>query len=192
MHLQSNAIQELLPNYVSRLVGLARKRLDHRLRAKIDPEDIVQSVFRSLLTKEPSPGWIHDSTEELWRLLALLTIRKCLRKAEHFHAQKRDLRKELDPAELDPNWAEACLTFLDQRREPSPEETTLYLEATQRLLENCSRDLDRRVVELSLQGYSVREISDQIGHYERGVERIRKNARNFLLGEIEEEKRGDG
>ena len=39
--------KEVFDQYVDRLVAMARKRISLRLAGRIDPEDIVQSVFRT-------------------------------------------------------------------------------------------------------------------------------------------------
>ena len=41
------AATELFSRYANRLIALARKRLSDKLAGHIDPEDVVQSVYRS-------------------------------------------------------------------------------------------------------------------------------------------------
>jgi uncharacterized small protein (DUF1192 family) len=41
---------------------------------------------------------------------------------------------------------------------------------------------------LSLQGYNVVEISDRIGYYERGVERVRAEIRALLNAMMEDDR----
>src|SRR5438034_4074023 len=41
------AARQLFEQYVDRLVALARRRLSRNLAGRVDPEDIVQSVFRT-------------------------------------------------------------------------------------------------------------------------------------------------
>ena len=41
------AAKELFDSYVERLMALARRRISQRLASRVDPEDIVQSVFRT-------------------------------------------------------------------------------------------------------------------------------------------------
>ena len=49
------------------------------LRRKEDPEDVVQSVYRELLHPLTAPASVTSHNwDELWGLLAVITIRKCL------------------------------------------------------------------------------------------------------------------
>jgi DNA-directed RNA polymerase specialized sigma24 family protein len=65
--------------------------------------------------------------------------------------------------------------------EPTPAEAALLADAVEVVMNRLGTETKRRVFELSLQGYSVAEISDRIGYYERGVERARAEARALLL-----------
>src|SRR3954464_3897514 len=48
----AEAAAEVFHRYVGQLVGLASGRLAGLLRAQADPEDVVQSVFRSFFTRQ--------------------------------------------------------------------------------------------------------------------------------------------
>ncbi len=66
--------------------------------------------------------------------------------------------------------------------EPTPEEAALLAETTEEIMRSLISGKDRQIFELSLQGYSVPEISAIVGHYERGVERVRSKVRRLLEG----------
>jgi len=156
--------------YCRRLIGLARFHLGGRLRRKVDPEDVVQSAFKSLLLRYggatlPQEGW-----EGLWGLLTLITIRKCADRAHYHEADCRDLHREAGSASL---WRVAA------DRDPTPEEAVVLAETVEELLSGLRGD-ERTIVELSLQGYSTQEISEQIGRAERTVRRLREQVRKQL------------
>ena len=46
------AAREVFERYTRQLVGLARRRLDERLAGKVDPEDVVQSAFKSFFVRQ--------------------------------------------------------------------------------------------------------------------------------------------
>ncbi len=46
------AAAEIFNRFVRRLIFLARSRLNAQVRQKEDPEDVVQSVFRSFFTRQ--------------------------------------------------------------------------------------------------------------------------------------------
>ena len=46
-----SAAKQLFDTYVDRLVALARRRISQRLNSRLDPEDVVQSVFRTFFER---------------------------------------------------------------------------------------------------------------------------------------------
>ncbi|MGH7169084.1 MAG: RNA polymerase sigma factor [Gemmataceae bacterium] len=157
--------------YGERVIGLARRLLDDRLRGKVDPEDVLQSVLRSFYRRHAEGQWDFHDEKGLWRLLVRLTIRKCHRHLEHFQTAGRDLRREVGPVD-------EALPVIDP--EPTPEEAALLVDAVERLMRRLRTEVKQRILELSLKGYSVVEISEQLGYYERGVERVRAEIRALL------------
>src|SRR5262249_52863344 len=79
--------------FAERLIGVGHRRVARRSRHKVDPEDMVQSVFRSFFFRadrlQPA-GW-----DSLWGLLTLITVRKCIKRIEHEQARRRDVRREV-------------------------------------------------------------------------------------------------
>jgi RNA polymerase sigma-70 factor, ECF subfamily len=159
-----------------RLIGLARAHLHGRLQHKVDPEDVVQSAYKSLLVRYGEGALAENGWDGLWGLLTLITIRKCADRARHYRAECRDLRREAGaPPSLDSNpaWLEVA------GREPTPAQAAALAETIADLLQQLHGD-ERTIVELSLQGYSTQEISDQTGRAERSVRRLRERVRKRL------------
>lgn len=157
------AAADVFRRYAERLVRLATLRLDARLKPKVDPEDIVQSALRSFFVRQGRGQFELTDWNALWSLLVLLTIRKCIRRAEHLMAARRDVRDEQSPPAGQSAWE-----FLD--REPRPEES-LTMEET---LDELLRPLEsrgREIVSLSLLGYTTEEISERLGCSRRTVQR---------------------
>jgi transposase-like protein len=48
------------------------------------------------------------------------------------------------------------------------------------VMKRLSSDIKRRIFALSLQGYNVVEISEQVRYYKQGVERVRAEIRTLL------------
>src|SRR5262245_48213204 len=78
-----------------RPAGLARARLDQRVRTQADPEDIVQSVYRSFFTRYGAGQFDLASWDGLWGMLVRIAERKCINKRLHAQAQRRDVRREV-------------------------------------------------------------------------------------------------
>ncbi len=157
-----DAARQVFQRFASRLVGLARARLDARLRAKVDPEDVMQSVLKSFFVRTAAGQFDLADWDGLWSLLTVITLRKCGHKVEHFQAACRDVRREEPP----PAGDDSAASWEAIAREPTPEEAAGLTDTVEGLLRGLD-EADRRIVELALQGHSVPEISAQAGVSER-------------------------
>jgi RNA polymerase sigma-70 factor (ECF subfamily) len=166
---------EVLDHFSRRLIGLARVHLGARLQHKIDPEDVVQSAYKSLLVRYGHEPLAAEGAA-LWGLLTLITIRKCADRARYYQAECRNLLREAGApgnSGSNPDWHMAV------GREPTPDEAAVLAETVTGLLGQLNGD-EQRIVELSLQGYSTQEISEQTCRAERSVRRLRERVRKYL------------
>lgn len=165
---------EVLTRYSHRLAGLVRSKLGWRLRRKLDPEDVVQSVFKSFVRLQREKDLAFENWESLWGLLALITVRKCGHKIEHFMAACRRVSAEhsiapgAGPVDDDTH---RCIEAIS--REPDPVHAAMLAETLAGLLDGLD-DRDRRIVTLALEGAAVAEISDEVERSERTVQRVLK------------------
>jgi RNA polymerase sigma-70 factor (ECF subfamily) len=159
--------------FTDRLIELAGRQLTTSVRRKEDPEDVVQSVFRSFFTRQRAGLITLVNWDSLWGLLTVMTLRKCGHRIAYYRAARRDVGREA----TDDGWG-----ALEQlvAREPTPPEAAALAELVERLL----RDLEpheRQIVGLHLQGYTQQEISAGVGRAERTVRRTVERARKRLL-----------
>lgn len=165
--------------YASRLMDLARSRLSPALAAKVDPEDVMQSVLRSFFVGHCEGQFTIHNWDALWAILVVITLRKCRRLWRHFKTKGRDVGAEVPPANDDsdlPSWEATD-------REPLPEEVAMLTELIDRLLRRL--DPERRpILELRLQGCTVEEIAAQLQISERTVHRILAGVREHLRTDL--------
>jgi len=158
--------------FAHRLIALARKKLDDGTRAKVDPEDVVQSVFRSFFTRQTDGQFHVDSWDGLWAILTVITVRKCLNKQKHYRADRRDIRREVGvPGEHDIPRAIS--------QDPTPEQAAILTEVLQSVMRRMG-SRHRLILSLHLEGYSVPEISTHLGRTERTVRRVLLGVREQL------------
>ena len=170
------AAREVFERFAGRLVALARRRFNRLLARKVDPEDVVQSAFKSFFVRHRAGRIDVGDSDGLWNLLTLITLRKCADRAEYFLADRRDATREVTgPADGD--GSQACLRALD--REPRPDEAVILAETVESLFRDVSTH-ERPILELSLQGYTAAEISVRLGRAERSVRRLRERIRKRL------------
>jgi RNA polymerase sigma-70 factor (ECF subfamily) len=170
------AADELFERFTRQLLRLAQHELAPFTRPKVDPEDIVQSVYKSFFLRYKDGNLPASNWGSLWGLLTVITLRKCADRAEYYQAARRDAAREVVGGaddERSNSWQEAI------DLEPTPLQATLLAETVEHLLRSLEDD-ERSIIELSLQGYSVGEISAQLGRAERTVRRVRERIKRRL------------
>jgi RNA polymerase sigma-70 factor (ECF subfamily) len=171
------AAAEVFRRFARRLIALAERRLSAQVRAKVDAEDVLQSVFKSFFRRQAAGDYELDSWDSLWSLLTVITLRKCGYRTRHFLAARRDVRHEASrPAA---GKEDDAASWEGIARGPTPEEAALLAETVEQLFHGLDDDA-RRIVELALQGYKVPEISAQVGLAERTVYRVLERVRARL------------
>jgi RNA polymerase sigma-70 factor (ECF subfamily) len=164
---QQDAATELYLRYAQRLRALVRSRCSVQLSRRLEPDDIVQSVFRRFFRRVLQGDYDVPPGDELWGLLLVIALNK-IRTEEAFHrAGKRDVRLCTDAA--DPGSLQA----------PEESETALL----QLCVEDALGQLPpqhRIMVELRIQGHEVAEIALHVGRSKRTVERTLQEVRGRL------------
>jgi RNA polymerase sigma-70 factor (ECF subfamily) len=165
------AAERVFHQFAQRLIALARTRLDTRLRQKVDPEDVLQSVYRSFFHRHGQGQFVLEGWDGLWAVLTIITLRKCRRVATRFHTDRRDVQREMASTDE--------LELATISREPTPLEAAVLTETVERLLAGLE-GREREIVSLCLQGHSVEEISEQVGRSRRTVQRVLKRVNDEL------------
>lgn len=168
-----DAARQLVDRYIDRLVALARQRLSHRLGSRVDPEDVVQSVFRTFFGRVKAGQFSINDQDDLCKLLVRITVHKVLRQVEFHQAAKRDSRQETEQGSRS---QERLAELLD--REPSPEATAAFIDQFTNFMSRMKED-ERQVLEMRMQGYSNEEISAKLGIYDRKIRRIIERVRGL-------------
>jgi len=168
------AAEELFRRYAPRMLAFARKRWSAALASRLDPDDVVQSAFRSFF-REASKGMYELSQEDdLWNLLMVICLNKIRVQYSRHCAAKRDVRRT-QSAEGD--WLKALWTDPDSTLDLTVRET----------IERLPLD-HRRVTELRLQGHEVAAIAELMGRSRRSVERLLQECRQLLLQTMDDGK----
>jgi RNA polymerase sigma-70 factor (ECF subfamily) len=171
------AASEVFRRFASRLIGLARTHLDHRLRTKVDPEDVMQSALKSFFVRHAGGQFDLSSWDSLWSMLVVITLRKCGHKAEYFRTAMRDINREQAMSEVAEDSISSWQTVA---HDPTPVQATLLAEAVEQILQSLGDDRERQIIELSLQGFTPVETSARVGRSERTVQRVLDRVRRRL------------
>src|SRR5262245_35971583 len=173
---EDDAGREVFARFTRQLVALARRQFGVALRHKVDPEDVVQSAYKSFFARYGEGNLEVGTWDGRWGLLTVITVRKCSDRVRYHRAECRDVEREASAgtnAEPDAALQEAF------GREPTPHEAVVLAETVDQLLGSLDED-ERPIVESSLQGYSTQEISEKRGQPERSVRRLRERVRKRL------------
>jgi RNA polymerase sigma-70 factor, ECF subfamily len=171
-----SAAGEIFRRFAGQLIALARQKFAGALKHKVDPEDVVQSAYKSFFGRYGAGNLRVENWNSLWGLLTLITVRKCAERVAYHRAQCRDAAREV----ATPPGEEGGVAWPEVAgREPMPAEAAQLAETVAQLLAGLDED-ERPVVELSLQGYTTQEISERLGFPERSVRRLRERVRARL------------
>src|SRR5262245_52754646 len=85
-----DAARELFRRFTQQLIALARRQFHPALRHKVDPEDVVQSAYKSFFFRYGEGNLDVGNWDSLWGLLTLITLRKCADRVAYHRAERRD------------------------------------------------------------------------------------------------------
>src|SRR5262249_31378656 len=119
-----DAAAQMFRQYAQRLIGLAYNQLDSRLRQKVDPEHVLESVLRSFFRRQREGQFELSDWNSLWALLVTITLHKCGHRVEYYRAACRDVGREQAPLGSDDN----LRAFQALAADPSPSQAALLAE----------------------------------------------------------------
>lgn len=171
-----DAARGIFVRYVGELVSLAQRRMSAKISKRVDPEDVVQSAFRTFFRHAKEGHFELEDGHDLWQLLAGITMNKVRQSIEFHTAQKRHIDAEASPS---PGTDHADLLIEGLSRDPSPEAAAIVTDEIDAVMHDMDAD-KRRMVELRLEGYQLEEIAAETARAERTVRRTLKTVRDRL------------
>jgi RNA polymerase sigma-70 factor, ECF subfamily len=173
-----DAATTLYLRYADRLQRLANHQVSSELASRVDPEDIVQSVFRTFFRRAADGQYNIADKEDLWKLLLVMSLNK-IRSSGTFHnAAKRSSRN-----------TKSLINENDSRMDHPNEETPFQI--LKMTVEEIVRELpeeQHEIIFLRIQGFDIDEIAERSGRAKRSIERILQGFRKRLLKELGEPK----
>ena len=172
----SIATAQVFHLYAQRLIKLAHSRLNTQIRQKVDPEDVVQSVFRSFFRRQQEEFTVRDE-HHLWNLLALITACKCKNIKIYWSRQIRDIGREVH---LDFTLDDSFSRWETLSSEPDSYEADCLNQLIEELILSLPK-LEQRIVTLAFEGKSTQDISKAVGRAGRTVRRVLQHFRQKLI-----------
>ena len=159
--------------FVHRLIALAAGQFDGWMRDRVDVEDIVLSACKSFFLRRAQGGCAASDWDELWSLLATITLRKCAKRRDHARAARRSVGREVRRLAS----PRSDLDLVD--RAPSPVEAAILTETVEQLFRAMEPE-ERPIVEQLLMGCTAAEIAARQDCSQRTVRRVRARAKARL------------
>jgi DNA-directed RNA polymerase specialized sigma24 family protein len=169
------AVQELWERYQYRQIGLARKLLGDAPRGAADEEDVALSAFNSFCIRAVEGKFpVLEDRDDLWKILATITVRKASRLARRERRRKRaDVPQSIED-------------FSDDR--PGPEFDIVSKQEIRRLFDLLDDQLLRPVAYCKLEGETNARIAETIGKSVPTVERKLRTIRQLWSAEVPHER----
>jgi DNA-directed RNA polymerase specialized sigma24 family protein len=183
------AARLLWQRYYGELVELARVRLGKTPRRVIDEEDVALSVMRCLYERAAVGQYAGIvNRQELWQLLATITIRKVIDKQRLLNQQKRGSGMVRGDSALMESDGDDCGSGFDQLSgdAPTPEVLAMTAEEYQRLMSLLDDDRLRQIAQCKLEGYRNEEIGERLALACRSVERKLQRIRKVWVDELQQ------
>ncbi len=173
-----DAATALYQRYADQLRVVAVRQSSASLITRIDPDDIVQSVFRTFFRRLTSDRYEAPEGDNLWKLFLVIALNKIRKNAIYHKAAKRDVRQTISLGEL------PVAHNKDEATEQTDESElqSIIAEMLAELPES-SRD----IIRLRIDGLPVNEIATATGRAKRSVERVLQQFRNQLKAQLDED-----
>ena len=167
-----DAATELYVKYASRIQAVASSETCERLRSQLEPEDVVQSVFRTFFRRVSEGFFEIPPGDEIWNLILVIALNKIRRTARYYSRKKRDLKSK------------SPLDDLDSEIRDSDQVPLIALQMTIRELLDGAKPLQQKMIEMRIQGHELEEIAKQTHRSTRTIERVLKHFRDRLSRQI--------
>ena len=147
------------------------------MNSRLDPEDVVQSVFRTFFTRLKNDQFEITDDDDLSKLLVRITLHKTLRQIAYHRAARRDPGHEAPQGELSQHDIMQVMT-----KEPTPVTVVTFIDQLDHFLGRLSPE-EQQILTLRLQGFSTDEIAGQINSYDRKVRRVLERVKALVQKE---------
>jgi DNA-directed RNA polymerase specialized sigma24 family protein len=170
-------IERLWNRYFQRLVRLAGAKLPGHCRRAFDEEDVAISAFQSFCDRAGRGEFPQlNGRDDLWRLLAMLTVRKAAVTMRHQTRQKRGGGRVLGESAFGvgarDGESETCSGIaMILSREPTPDDAARFADAFDQLFARLADQTLRTIALRKLKGDTVEEVAASLGTSTRTIDR---------------------
>ncbi|MDB4809960.1 sigma-70 family RNA polymerase sigma factor [bacterium] len=164
-----DAAYQLHQRYSERLLALVRSQCSVSLRSRFDPEDVAQSVFRTIFRRSAHGEYVLPDSGDLWALLLVVCMNKVRSRATFHRAGKRSVERTVSLHH----------DILSPDRRNSDTDLELLKMSIDEILSELP-DRQQEIVRLRVLGSEIAEIAEISGRSLRTIERVLQRFRDEL------------
>jgi RNA polymerase sigma factor (sigma-70 family) len=170
------AVWELLARYSTNIQRVVRRTLPQEIRAKMDSTDVVQSIWKSLLSHPEKLREITEAEQFIAYLVGMARLKVFEAHRKYTKVTGRDIRREIaiDAGTTNAHGREdrsSDHVYLRDRAANTPSEIAAATECWKRAMAR-EGERGRRIVEFRLTGLTHGEIAQRLKIGESSVRRI--------------------
>ena len=161
------AVSLFWERYFERLIRMAKKKFETLPRRAMDEEDVALSAMNSVLRGIQQGQFVHlQDSQAIWKLLLTIASRKITaQRRREFSAKRGGGRQRGESVFVSsPNTSSVTMPFNSvPDRQPSPDLVAILHDTTHQFLERLNDPQLQRILTLTLEGCTPKEIAEQLG-----------------------------
>ena len=181
-----SAMNQLCRIYGARVLWIIRLRMGAELRSKLESMDLVQDVLMSAL--KDLGNFTYKTEGDFLRWLSRLAENRLRNHLQRLHANKRDIRKEVQLNGYRPTVEDSFVAALDAVDTTTPSAIMSKREDLDRLakaIDALKPEYRKVIVQTKIEGLSYKEIGQQLGKSSEAVRKLVSRALEELIGIFE-------
>jgi len=176
------AAELLYGRYIERMMRIIRGQIPQSMNARIDPEDIAQSVFRTVFRRMQNGEFTFHDDDDVWKLLVTIALNKARNQKKRNLADRRTVQREAYLGDIP---VDESITKRLQAQ-PSISDVLAFNE-TLELIAKRLKPEDAELLALMLQENSQQDIADILSASTRTIRRRQQSIRQIAAAMLRDE-----
>lgn len=154
--------------YLAKLLNLVGRHLAGKFNSRLDPDDVVQSVFRSIFRLTREGRFEFEGDSDFWKLLLTMALNKVRNTVRHHQAGKRDPALESLSTSADGMDGYIVNRLSSQ---PTIQEIVSFADMLEQVLMRLDPE-QQLLIQYRIEGYTQKEIAEKLSVDDRTVRRM--------------------
>ncbi|MBL7187068.1 MAG: sigma-70 family RNA polymerase sigma factor [Phycisphaerae bacterium] len=181
-----SALNQLCKVYGPRVLWIIRLRMGAELRSKLESMDLVQDVLMSAL--KDLGNFTYETEGDFLRWLSRIAENRLRNQLQRLHANKRDIRKEVQLNSYRPTVEDSFVAALDAVDTTTPSAIMSKREELDKLakaIDVLKPEYRQVIVMTKIEGLSYKEIGERLGKSSEAVRKLVSRALEELISIFE-------